>query len=93
MGAFEQLRRERGLRQRDVAKLAGVAPSYISMVEQGWRPPLRRQGAIAAALGVAAHDLWPLEQEVVADEATDDAVRRPDRPDEEHLPDSEEPRS
>ena len=90
MGAFEQLRRERGLRQRDVAKLAGVAPSYISMVEQGWRPPLRRQGAIAAALGVAAHDLWPLP---ATDEATDDAVRRPDRPAEEHPPDSEEPRS
>jgi predicted transcriptional regulator len=65
VGAFERIRRERGLRQADLAELAGVSRSYIAMCEQGWRPPGARQEAIASALKVSRDQLWP-EREAVA---------------------------
>ena len=60
VSAFERIRRARGLRQGDVAELAGVSRSYIALAEGGWRPPLPRQEAIANALGVTPADLWPV---------------------------------
>lgn len=63
VGPIEQARRARGLRQADLARLAGVSRSYICFIEQGWRPPTRRQGSIAAVLGVRADELWPRERD------------------------------
>jgi transcriptional regulator with XRE-family HTH domain len=56
---LRQLRRARGLTQREVAEGAKVAKNYITMLETGWRkncslPVLRR---IAKALGVQAGEL------------------------------------
>ena len=61
VSAFERIRRDRGLRQLDLAELAGVSRSYIAMCQQGWRPPVTRQEAIAAALGANREELWPTE--------------------------------
>jgi transcriptional regulator with XRE-family HTH domain len=53
------LRRWRGLSQTALAGLAGVSPSYISMVETGDRPLDRRShiAALAAALRVSETEL------------------------------------
>ena len=59
VSAFERVRRERGLRQSDVAELVGLSRSYIAMCEQGWRPPLARQEQIAVALEAPREELWP----------------------------------
>jgi hypothetical protein len=37
------------------------------MVEKGWRPPVRHQGAIAAVLGCTVTDLWPEPDEKAAE--------------------------
>jgi transcriptional regulator with XRE-family HTH domain len=56
---LRQIRRARGLTQREVAKGAKVAKNYITMLETGWRKScslsvLRR---IAKALGVPPAEL------------------------------------
>jgi transcriptional regulator with XRE-family HTH domain len=59
-GPLARARLVRGLRQADLARLAGVSRQYVSKVErEGWVPPIRRQHHLAAALGVAREDLWP----------------------------------
>jgi transcriptional regulator with XRE-family HTH domain len=53
------LRRWRGMTQVELAGLAGLSPSFVSMVETGQRPLDRRShiGAIASALRVSETDL------------------------------------
>jgi transcriptional regulator with XRE-family HTH domain len=53
------LRRWRGMTQAEVAGLAGLSPSFVSMVEGGQRPLDRRShiAAVAAALRVSETDL------------------------------------
>jgi transcriptional regulator with XRE-family HTH domain len=53
------LRRWRGMTQVEVAGLAGLSPSFVSMVENGQRPLDRRShiSALASALGVSETDL------------------------------------
>lgn len=53
------LRRWRGLTQVEVAGLAGLSPSFVSMIETGQRPLDRRShiAAVAAALRVSETDL------------------------------------
>jgi len=55
---IESLRRDRGLRQADLAEAIGVSASYVGMVESGWVPPPHRQAALAEALKVDVADLW-----------------------------------
>ena len=54
-------RRVRGLRQQDVATLAGVGLRTITRVEQGYVPSNDRLLKIAEVLGVAAEDLFITE--------------------------------
>jgi DNA-binding XRE family transcriptional regulator len=59
-GPLARARLVRGLRQADLARLAGVSRQYVSKVErERWVPPVRRQDQLAAALGIAREDLWP----------------------------------
>ena len=53
------LRRWRGMTQTQVAGLAGLSPSFLSMVETGQRPLDRRShiAALASALKVSESDL------------------------------------
>ena len=53
------LRRWRGMTQTQVAGLAGLSPSFLSMVETGQRPLDRRShiAALAGALKVSETDL------------------------------------
>ena len=53
------LRRWRGMTQVELAGLADLSPSFVSMVETGQRPLDRRShiGAIASALRVSETDL------------------------------------
>jgi transcriptional regulator with XRE-family HTH domain len=53
------LRRWRGMTQVELAGLAGLSPSFMSMVETGQRPLDRRShiGAVASALRVSEADL------------------------------------
>jgi transcriptional regulator with XRE-family HTH domain len=53
------LRRWRGMTQAELAGLAGLSPSFVSMVENGQRPLDRRShvAAIASALRVSETDL------------------------------------
>lgn len=53
------LRRWRGMTQAQLGGLAGMAPTLISMIENGQRPLDRRSqiAAVAAALGVSETDL------------------------------------
>jgi len=64
VSTFERIRRARGLRQAEVAERAGCSRSLVSMCEAGYRPPRARQLAMAAALGVDAEVLWPVEEVV-----------------------------
>lgn len=51
-------RLQRGLAQADVARRAGLAPSYLSRVENGRiQPTFRTVQQIAAALGASMHEL------------------------------------
>lgn len=43
----------------DVAARAGISPSYLSMVENGYVPKLDTRVKIAAALEEAETELWP----------------------------------
>ena len=49
------------LRQSDLAELAGIDQTYISLLERGKRenPTLKTIEALAAALGCAVEDLMP----------------------------------
>jgi DNA-binding XRE family transcriptional regulator len=62
VGAMETLRRSRHLRQADLARLVGCSRSLIAITELGYRPPLHRRAAIAAALDVPIEELWPSER-------------------------------
>lgn len=56
-----RLRRTRtttGMSMTELAIRANVAPSTLSLVERGKRPSRRTAEKIAAALGMAPHDLW-----------------------------------
>ena len=58
----ERLRRRRkalGLTAKDLARSAGVSPSYVSQLERGKqdRPSLDVLGALAGALGVSTSEL------------------------------------
>jgi transcriptional regulator with XRE-family HTH domain len=66
-------RRYRGKSLEEVAGLAGISTSYLSMIERGLRPldKLSRRAAIAAALDISIADLSGLPHP-----PTDDAQRR-----------------
>lgn len=55
---LKRLRQARGLSQADLATVAGVADSYVSMLERGQRiPPLDTVAVLAHALNVPVRDL------------------------------------
>lgn len=55
---IRDLRSERGLRQQDLARLAGVSQPYVSQLENGFLiPPINVLGAIAQVLGLTAEEL------------------------------------
>lgn len=55
---IRKLREERGLNQRELARLAGVSHSYVSDVERGdVTPSLKFLEKVAAALGVSVSSL------------------------------------
>ena len=57
---LEAFMRERGVSQHDLASRIGVSQPAISlMLKRQCRPQRRTVSRIAAALGVAEHDLWP----------------------------------
>lgn len=62
---ISQQRRERGLGQRELARLLGISPAYLCDIEKGYRfPPPETIKRIAAELQVSPDDwlfLWALE--------------------------------
>lgn len=55
---LRELRNERGLRLRDIAKEAGISVPYLSDLERGrTTPSLDTLGALAAAYQITVHDL------------------------------------
>ena len=55
---IRRLRRERGVGQAELARRAGISPSYLNLIEHNRRPltgPLRV--ALATAMGLDAHEL------------------------------------
>lgn len=59
VGRLEAMRRERGLRQVDLAQAAGVSATSVSIAEAGYVPSPRLRARIAAALDVPESELWP----------------------------------
>lgn len=56
------LRTERGLTQRELEEELGVAPRYISNIEQGSRgPSLDMQVKLCQYFGISMADLMPVE--------------------------------
>lgn len=54
----QALRRERGLRQSDLAKLAGISEIYVASIEQGWKvPALGTLEGLAKGLGLDPGEL------------------------------------
>jgi transcriptional regulator with XRE-family HTH domain len=59
--ALRNLRRARTLSQADLARHVGIGQHYLSKIENGLVvPSLDVQDLIAAVLGVARKDLFPL---------------------------------
>ena len=58
MTTLERLRRDRGLDQMELAKLASVAQSTISRIERGGGVTAPTALALARALGVTVEDLF-----------------------------------
>lgn len=57
---IKRARLERGLMQRELAKMVGVAPAAISFWERGERPiTVDHLARVAVALGVRRSDLLP----------------------------------
>jgi len=57
--ALRRVRHERGLRQRELAAVAGVSRSYIALLETGRLPGTEHvRQAVAQALGVPLLELW-----------------------------------
>lgn len=56
---IRSLRVEKGLKQKDLAKMAGVAPNTLSRIEQGkFNPSLKTLSKLADALGINLSDFY-----------------------------------
>ena len=62
--AIRIVRAARGIAQKDLARISGLDPSYISLLESGDRAPSQRAiAAVAKALTVPVHVLAILASE------------------------------
>lgn len=69
--SLEKLRRERNLKQVDLARLVGIEPSYISLMERGYKGPpssdvLKR---ISVTLKLKAHETQKLLRDAAISES------------------------
>lgn len=56
---IKQLRKQKGLRQVDLAVIIGISPSYVGSIEQGLRhPSLRVLEKLARALKISIKELF-----------------------------------
>ena len=63
---LEVARRARGLKQPELARLAGCSQQTISLIERGGLPSVRNALAIARVLGVSLDTLFPVNDEAPA---------------------------
>ena len=63
MNNLKEIRGKKGFSQLTLAKLANIAPTDISRIENGWlRPYAGWRKRLARALGVTERELFPEEQ-------------------------------
>lgn len=61
---IEQIRRERGIRQEDFAKIMGVSRQTISSLENGrYNPSIFLAHKISAYFGMSIEDVFIFEEE------------------------------
>jgi len=62
-----QRRKQRFLRQEELAKMVGILPSYLSRIESGkFNPSIKLAMKIAIALKTSVGRLWELDDEEMA---------------------------
>lgn len=84
-----EARERKGWSKADLARRAGVAPSYVTRIEQGafGRPSIDQVQALATALGVSVADLTGRLEDPAAAELRAALMAKGFRPDEAHIVD------